>query len=539
MHATRQLLRPTRDRRATVMIALAILAGLGIRLALLVRAGWRYDYDEGMVGLQVLHILGGERPVFHPGQPYLGALESYLIAPLFAVSGANRVTLKIVPWLLSGATIGTCGWLGWRAFDRRVAALSALLAAAAPLYLLITGMKTWGATAETLVLGNAALIATSYVLDRTQSERTRRRALVLGALIGGIAFWVSWLIAFYALPIAVMVVWRAHDAVRRSIVWVVIAFLAGSTPFWAYNVQHDWATVHYMLSDQGNIAGNVQAIIDHLNYDLAPRLVSGAPEWHVLSWSAVWWLQIVYEGGLVGLLFWAWRGPWPDHKRPIRATLALFALSVPLLYVVSGYGNHALNEFGFDATGRYVLMIHSVLPIGVAAVAATLTQWRTWARFLAAGIVTSIMTLNLLGTLRADTDQAFTSPYYTRQPATLDPLIAFLDDRAIEHVWTDVGIAHVLMFETQERILAADWYDIYGARGILRFPDVPMQIAQAQRVAYVEVILAGQHDTRVERAFRAAGVPHSAYRLPPNLLVIIPHEPLDPAVVGDGLGYQF
>lgn len=539
MHANRQYLRLTRDHHAAVMIALAVLAGLGIRLALLVRAGWRYDYDEGMVGLQALHILGGECPVFHPGQPYLGALESYLIAPLFAVFRANRVTLKIVPWLLSGAYAGSCGWLGWRAFDRRVGALSALLAAAAPLYLLITGMKTWGATAETLVLGNAALIAASYVLDRMQPERTRRRALVLGALIGGIAFWVSWLIAFYALPIAAVVVYRARAIVRRNIVWALIAFLAGSTPFWVYNIRHDWATVQYVLGDRGDTAGNVQAIIDHLNYDLAPRLVSGAPEWQILSWPAVWWLQIVYEGGLIGLLLWAWRGPWPDHKRSTRATLALFALSVLLLYIASGYGNHALNEFGFDATGRYVLMIHSALPVGVAAVAVTFAGKRDWTRFMAAGITTSVVALNLLGTLRANTDQAFTSPYYTRQPATLDPLIAFLDDHAIAHVWTDVGIAHVLMFETQERILAADWYDIYGAQGILRFPDVPIQIAQAERVAYIEVIRAGQHDTQAEQAFRAAGVPHTVYRVPPELLVIIPHEPLDPAVVADGLGYQF
>ena len=141
---------------------LLVIAGLGLRLVLLIQADWRYDYDEGMVGLQVRHILQGERPIFHPGQPYLAALESYLIAPWFAVFGSNAVTLKIVPWLLSGVYIGTTGWLGWRVFDRQVGVLSALLAAFAPSYLLVVGMKTWGATAETLVLGNLALIAASY-----------------------------------------------------------------------------------------------------------------------------------------------------------------------------------------------------------------------------------------------------------------------------------------------------------------------------------------------------------------------------------------
>ncbi len=124
------------NRRAAILLVLLVAAGLSLRLTLLIRAGWRYDYDEGMVGLQVRHILQGERPVFHPGQPYLGALKSYLIAPWFAVFGSNAVTLKIVPWLLSGvyishhrrdrlARLWAAGWRAERAARRLCAHLSA------------------------------------------------------------------------------------------------------------------------------------------------------------------------------------------------------------------------------------------------------------------------------------------------------------------------------------------------------------------------------------------------------------------------------
>jgi len=102
-----------------------------------------------------------------------------------------------------------------------------------------------------------------------------------------------------------------------------------------------------------------------------------------------------------------------------------------------------------------------------------------------------------------------------------------------------VGVAHVLMFETRERILAADWYDIYGAQGLVRFPEVPRAIYAADCVAFVEVILPGQRDTPFEQAFKQTGVPHTVARVTPDLLVIIPLAPLDPALVGDGLGYQF
>ena len=534
-------LRPTapRARAIAALIVLLALAGLVLRLGLLVRAGWRYDYDEGMVGLQVLRILRGERPVFHPGQPYLAALESYLIAPFFAAFGANAITLKLVPWLLAGVYTATTGWLGWRAFDRRVGALSALLAACAPAYLLVTGMKAWGATAETLALGNLALIAASYVVEEGQRPAVRARALILLGFTGGVAFWVSWLIVFYAVPIAAVLIWRGRGTPRRAWWAAGLAFALGSAPLWGYNLGHDGATFRYLLRSQGDTWGNLRLVLDHLTYDLAPRLVSGDPRWHILSWDAVWWLQIVYEGGLIGLALWAWRGPWPRARRPTRVLLAVFALALPPIYVLSGYGNHALNEFGFDATGRYVLMLHSVLPIGAAALGVWLARRGPVARFAAAGALASVISLNLLGALRTDPVTGFVSPYYTRQPETLDPLIALLDEEGIRHVWTDVGIAHVLMFETGERILAADWYDIYGAGGLVRFPEVPQRISEAERVAFVEVVLPGQDSTRFEQAFRDVGVPYRRVRVTPDLLVIIPRERMDPALVGDGLGYQF
>ena len=534
-------LRPPTPRARTVaaLIVLLALVGLALRLGLLVRAGWRYDYDEGMVGLQVLRILRGERPVFHPGQPYLAALESYLIAPFFAAFGASAVTLKLVPWLLAGLYTAATGWLGWRAFDRRVGALSALLTACAPSYLLITGMKAWGATAETLVLGTLSLVAASYIVEEGQPPAVRARALLLLGFLSGVGFWVSWLMVFYALPIAAVLAWHGRETPCRAWCAAGLTFALGSAPLWWHNLGHDWATFRYLLRSQGDTWGNLRPVLDHLTYDLAPRLVSGDPRWHVLSWDAVWGLQIVYEGGLIALALWAWRGPWPRARRPARVLLALFALILPPIYVLSGYGNHALNEFGFDATGRYVLMLHSVLPIGAAALSVWLARRGSLTRFAAAGALTLLIGLNLLGALRTDPLTGFASPYYTRQPQTLDPLIALLDEEGIRHVWTDVGIAHVLMFETGERILAADWYDIYGARGLVRFPEVPQRIYAAERVAFVEVVLPDQGWTHFEQAFRDAGVLYRRVRVTPYLLVIIPHERIDPALVGDGLGYQF
>src|SRR5690606_39032195 len=124
-------------------------------------------------------------------------------------------------------------------------------AACAPSYLLITGMKTWGATAETLALGNLGLIAASYVADRAAPLRTRRRALVALGLIGGIACWVSWLFAFYAIPIVLVVLWRGRPIPARAWGAVALAFAAGSLPFWIENARSGFATFSYLLAEQG------------------------------------------------------------------------------------------------------------------------------------------------------------------------------------------------------------------------------------------------------------------------------------------------
>lgn len=529
---------PLPHRPARSVIVLAVAAGLALRLALLHGAGWRYDYDEGMVGLQALHILGGERPIFHPGQPYLGALESYAIALVFALAGPGAATLKTIPWLLSGAYIALTGWLGWRVFGPRAGALSAVLAALAPAYLLVTGLKAWGATAETLALGSLLLALTTYVTDSVRPAHERARALLALAGVGGVAFWISWLIAFYAVPVALIVIVFGRETLQRWGRAAVLMFFLGSLPFWVYNLQHEFATFTFLLSNQGDTWGNTWAVFDHLTYDLAPRMVSGDPAWRVLSWPATWWLQIIYQGALIGLIVAAWRGR-RQPSAPGRWLLALFALLLPVIYWLSGYGNHALNRFGFDATGRYVLMIHSVMPVGVGALSDWLARRRGVWRAAAAAGTASVLALNLLGALRLDPVRAWTSPYYTRQPATLAPLIEMLDAHHIRYVWTDVGVAHVIMFETQERILAADWYDIFGAGGIVRFPDVPLAIEAAERVAFVEVILPGQTETPFERAFDDLGVPYTALRPTPDILVIIPAVRVDPALLGDGIGYQF
>jgi hypothetical protein len=531
-------------RKFTAALLLAVLLGLAIRWLVLRGASWRIDFDEGMVGLQVLRLLRGEFTIFHPGQPYLGNVESYLIAPFFALFGANNPTLKLIPLLLSGAYIATIGLLGKAAFSARVGALAALAAAIAPTYMVVLGLKAWGSTIETLVLGNLLLLMTIRLVHGTDHP-TRDWALL--GLIGGLAFYISWLSAFFGIPAALILFAHLRRTGRKAWRWVtlcMIMVIIGSLPLWLFNLRGGWATFVFLLGgEKGSSIVNAPRILKHFTLDLAPRLVSGDPAWHILSSPATWALVAIYGLGLSTLIF--------TRNRRDHWLLTSFVVCFLPAYILSGFGNNALNSFGIDATGRYVLMLHSVLPIGLALLADRLTSnplrpplsklWRggRGVRFLASAPLILTLTLNLVGLTRIDPTPVFTSPYYRDQPAALQPLIDLLDARKIDHIWTDVGIAHVLMFETHERILAADYYDTYYANGPIRFPEVIASVARAERVAYVELIRPGQRDTHIERAFEAAGIAYERLTPTPELLVIIPDTRVDPATVLPGLGFQY
>ncbi len=81
-----------------------------VRVWLVVHTHGVIDGDEAIVGIQAQHILRGEVPIYYYAQQYMGSLEAYLIAFLFAIAGASVWTLRAEPILLSLFVV----WLTWR-----------------------------------------------------------------------------------------------------------------------------------------------------------------------------------------------------------------------------------------------------------------------------------------------------------------------------------------------------------------------------------------------------------------------------------------
>lgn len=514
-----------------------VAVGVAFRLWLNARAGWRIEYDEAMLGLMARGILDGQHSAFIPAQPTLGTLEVYLLAGLFALFGPSAAVMRAESLLYAIVYIVGIGWAARLAFDRPTGLAAALMAAIVPMYAVTVGGKIWGGTMSTLIFG---VLLIAVTIATTRATRHRGRWFAALGLLAGVMFWTAFLSAYFLLPVAVIIAaWLLHqrrDAGWRAFGWVtvsLVAFMLGSAPFWWHNATHNWETFRLTLGGGHSSPDQLRAIAAHLWADIIPRLASGDPAWGGLGASARRLMGWLYIGGAAYLM---WAGV--ARRTLAAALLALVTVAVPLIYISSDFARNALNPYGIDATGRYVLMWHAVWPIGAAALAITLG--RRW-RIVGAGLLALMVTLNLLGAMAAHPLRPFDSPYYDRQPDDLAPVIAALDASDVQYVWTDVGLAQLLMFYTDERIIAADYWDVQ-AGGLLRFPEAYAAVLTAsevgERVAYVEAVKPEQVAPPIEAAFDAADVRYTAEQVG-GLRVYLPEAPLHPSAVAGGLGWQY
>jgi hypothetical protein len=552
-------------RRFASLLVICALIGVLVRAWLMWRSGWRIEYDEAMLGLMAVGILRGETPIFLAAQPTLGAGEAYYLAGLFAVFGTSAVTLRVMSLTCAAGYILGVGVLGRLAFNHRTGILAALLAAISPLYLIAVGTKVWAGTMGTLTLGTWLLVLVALALQSNVGFRVRLRWFALVGFIAGLLLWTAFLSAYYLIPAALVMVWwlvLGSDLIHQPptkissiedspttlpnklllIITAGVLFFAGSAPFWWGNLTGDWVTFRMAFSGESSTLPEIRAVANHLYTDLIPRLASGSPEWGGLGATARVFAGWLYIGGLIGLLALTVSRSRQPGAVP-RYLAAGVVLSVPLIYLASGYARNALNPYGVDATGRYVLMWHTVFPVGVAAVAVWLGERRRWfLRLTGAGFAALVLTLNLIGMARVNPVRLFDSPYYDRLPADLTPLIDYLDSQDIRYVWTDVGIAHPLIFATKERILAADYWDVEIAGGLVRFPAYLAAVTGAtergETVAYVEAVQIDQNTPPIEQALNAASVSYTAERVG-ELVIYIPDNPVAPADIAAGLGYQY
>ena len=196
-----------------VLLPLIVLAAMALRVGLLLGPFREIDADEAIVGLMALQI-PGELPLFFWGQHYLGSIEAFVAAGLFAVLGPSTAALKLAPALFSVLFIWLTYLTARRAFGPGPALLSAAYLALPPSFLAAWSVKARGGYAELLLFGALLLLACQHLAD---DETPTWRWAAFAGLAGGLVLWTHPLGVVYLAAGGLYLVLARRHGVRREV----------------------------------------------------------------------------------------------------------------------------------------------------------------------------------------------------------------------------------------------------------------------------------------------------------------------------------
>ncbi|MEU7847421.1 hypothetical protein AB0B69_08450 [Micromonospora parva] len=307
--------RPRPGARASLvgwLTGLAVLAGVGYRLWLLRQAAPPTNSDEATMGLAALHIARGEGfPVWFYGQQYMGTLEAYLAAPVFAVAGGPSLFGLRLPTLALYALFLLLAWrltlrlTGDRWFGLLMVVLLALGSDRVVKNQLIAG----GGYPEMNVAAAAlALLAVDLATDRPgQSADTGRpdgrsagrRGWRLArwatwGFLAGLMLWVDPLVLPYVAATGVVLVgFRRRELWGAAGALLGVAAVLGAAPLLLHSLLTGRNPLHAVLVASGANASAGWADRLHGGLVLGPPLGMGfcAPG-ECATWQ-LWWALVL------------------------------------------------------------------------------------------------------------------------------------------------------------------------------------------------------------------------------------------------------
>ena len=470
---------------AQAWLVVVVLLGSALRLYFLSATQWLIEGDEAAVGLQALHIMRGERPIFYPGQAYLGNIESYMVAAVFSAVGVSRYALKLVPFAFALAFIYLCFQIGKEIFDNpRVGLIAALLAAIAPAYLLMWSLKARGGFIEALVYAQLAWLWFHRWLSPKSAQLPPRRlsGLIFG-LVAGYTLWLNPLAVYLLAPLAGVALLHAirHRRAWRSALPGMTGAALGTfialLPLLLYRLAFGrelLSRVEEQVPPTGAWRALVAQAWRYFWQDGVPPLI-GLREPRA-AWMGDWRIVIipVYAAALLWMLRQAARS---------RAALVL-ALMLVLAFPIFAFGSLTGGNFAViipdsGLLTRYLLPLWVLLIFALALLFARLTVP------LAGGALALVLAVNLWSLFSIPDTVWFAQNEFSNQrlPASQAELIRFLEQNDLHAIFTNHWIGFPLMLETHEQVVTFDYPDV--RYGMNRFPEYGQIVQAASNPALV------------------------------------------------------
>lgn len=451
-----------RHRTSGVLTVPAVLAvALLWRLAFLFWTDFAIESDEAVVGLMARHIWQGrEFPVFYYGQPYMGALEAYVAAPLVGLVG-GKVAIKLSALLWSLLHVGAFAVLARRTLGPRAGLFASLYLAAGPLLLSLWSLKLRGGFVSLWALGTLILLVAQ---SQGSNGATPRGSALLG-LLSGLATWLNFL-AFPFIAAAGLHLLSRRQVFNRlgNFALCAAGFLAGSAPLWIWNFTNDWATFRHLFSGEPTSGlANMRVLLDrHL-----PMLLGAVPPWG--DWPEMGFLRP--STVLLALAVAAWLAL---HRRDlVRAfTLSRQPTSGSELHLLVALGFLAcawFTRFGGDHEPRYATVLYAFIAPAIGASLGWMWSQERAGRVGAPAMALALSMANGASIYRHDAALPVQPLHFVRDgtliPADLTPLYEDLKRREIDVAEVEYWLGYRLIYETDEGLVT--WpgrYEPYGER---------------------------------------------------------------------------
>jgi 4-amino-4-deoxy-L-arabinose transferase-like glycosyltransferase len=474
-----------------------------------------FNSDEAIVALMARHILQGERPVFFYGQAYMGSLDAFLVAGLFALFGEQVWGIRLVQGLLYLGVLATTAWLGKNAFGSwKTGTLAALLLAIPSVNVTLYTTASLGGYGEALLIGNLSLLC-GLSVSRSLSERDSPGPFGIWLLLGflsGLGLWAFSLVLVYTLPLVIYLLvnlWRwlsgstgwqrtgtigmeGHARLRSvalALGILTLGFFLGAAPWWGFALRHGCQQLWFEL--RGGAISGVEGLswLPQVGQHLFSLVILGGtvifglrPPWEV-SWLALPLLPFVLIFW-IGVLIYIVR----FIRRPGPQRSAAWLLVGVMVAVALGF---VFSPFGADPSGRYFLPLAAPLALFAASMILDLRErFGRWAYSL----VLLLLLFHLWGTLQSAWrfPPGITTQFYAPAQVdhrAMDELIAFLNQHGEAQGYTNYWVSYPLAFLSEETLIYVPRLPYhpdfrYTARDdrYARYAEI---VAQAGRVAYI------------------------------------------------------
>lgn len=515
------------------LVGVLLLALLG-RVLLLASGTVSFHSDEAVIGLMARHILDGARPTFFYGQAYMGSLDAFLVAIGFATLGESVMTIRIVQAILYLLVVAAGYFAAWRLSGRAlVATVAALVLAIPPVLLTVYTTATLGGYNETLLFGSLLLLL-GYEVTHEQARSWWRWALL--GVIAGLSWWTNGLVIAYAMPVALMILYRVFRPARTMpalslqmrillLFVALVGFFVGSAPWWIFNLNNDWAALAFYIvrTDEGQFAGNS---VPSLPFDqrVLGLVFLGLPTLIGLRFPWADWFFAPLVGSVVLFVYGvaiyrlARHRTAPDGQPTLKPDARAYVLGMLVLFCALFF----VSKFSIDPTGRYFLPLTLPLGITLGALVATIPSQRIPRRWLQVGILGLVLGYHAAGQMTV----ARTSPGFTTQfnldshitNAYDDDLIAWLDEHDIHAGYTTYWVSFRLAFLSGERMQFSSALpykpNLEYTLADERYPAYKAAADSTDRIAYITANVPAVRE-RLEAIFAERGITYQQTQVGP------------------------